>query len=263
MANIEAHTTAKTFIASWVSCFGVPAIITTDRERQFESDLFGELMKLLGSKQIPTTAYHPESNGLVERFPRCLKSALRAILNRSNWLKNLPLVLLELRTTVKEGIKCSSAVVVYDITLRLPGQFFCKSPQTPLDVTSFVDRLTAKMANIVYNPPAQCKKPTYVSKLFETSTHAFVKDLARKHSLQLPYRVPFKILKRHKKYFTMSIKNGALNISLDRLKPAFLDTAWLNVSPQISFLSPVVTNKPKQTVTRFGRHLQYPRYLYC
>ena len=52
MTNIEAHTIAKTFIAGWVSCFGVPAMITTDRGRQSESNLFGELVKLLGSKPL-------------------------------------------------------------------------------------------------------------------------------------------------------------------------------------------------------------------
>ena len=149
MANIEAHTTTKTFMAGWMFRFGVPAVIITDRGRQFESNLFGKLMKLLGSKRTRTTAYHPESNSLVERFYRSLKSALRAMLNRSNWLENLPLVLLGQRIAVKEGIKCLSAEVVYGTTLRLPGQFFCKSSQTPLDVTYFADRLTAKMANIV------------------------------------------------------------------------------------------------------------------
>ena len=181
MANIETHTAAKTFIAGWVSCFGVPVIITTDGGWQFESNLFGELIKLLGSKRNRMTVYHPESNGLVERFHRSLKSALRAMLNRSNWVENLPLVLLGLRTAVKESTKWSSAEVVYGTIFGLPGQFFYKSPQTPLDVTSFVDRMTSKMANIVYKPPTRCKKPTYVSKLFETCTHVFVRDLARTH----------------------------------------------------------------------------------
>ena len=60
--------------------------------------------------------------------------------------------------------------------------FIFKSPPTPLDTTSFVDRLTAKMANLVYNPPTQCKKKTiYVSKLFETCTHVFVRDIPYNH----------------------------------------------------------------------------------
>ena len=124
MPDITAYTTAKTFITGWVSRFGVPAVITTDRGKQFESDLFNQLMKLLGSKRTKTTAYHPEANGLIERFHRSLKSALRAKMNQSNWLEHLLLVLLGLRTTVKDDLKCSSAEMVYGTTLRLPGQFF-------------------------------------------------------------------------------------------------------------------------------------------
>ena len=155
-------------------------------------------MKLLGSKRIRTTACYPESNGLIKRFHRNLKSVLRAMLNQSNWLENLPLEHLGLRTTIKESTQCSSAEVIYGTTVRLPGQFFFKSPQTPLDITSFVDCLTAKMANLAFNHPAQCKKATYISKLFETCTHVFIRDFAGTHSLQPPSRGPFKILKRNK-----------------------------------------------------------------
>ena len=110
MANIIACTTAKKFIARWVSCFGVPVVITTDRGRQFESNLFYELMKLLKSKRIHTTY---ESNGLVERSHCNLKSTLWAMQNQSNWLEKLLLVFLVLGTAVKEGIQCSSAKAIW------------------------------------------------------------------------------------------------------------------------------------------------------
>ena len=167
IANIDAHTTTKTFMTGWASRFGVPAVITTDRGRQFESSLFCELMKLLGSKQIRATAYHLETNGLVERFHRSLKSAFRVMLNQSNWLENL---LLGLRTAIKEGMQCSPAEVIYGTILRLPGQFFFNSPQTPPDITCFVDRLRAKTANLAYNPPAQCKKPACFKTIWNVYT---------------------------------------------------------------------------------------------
>jgi transposase InsO family protein len=77
IANITAETVAKAFTERWVATFGVPAIITTDRGRQFESNLFQQLSQLKGSKHIRTTAYHPAANGLVERFHRQLKSAFK------------------------------------------------------------------------------------------------------------------------------------------------------------------------------------------
>ena len=61
---------------------------------------------------------------MVERCFRTLKAALRAHDNPTNWTVNLPLVLLGLRSSVKEDIGVSSARMVHGTSLHLPGQFF-------------------------------------------------------------------------------------------------------------------------------------------
>ena len=66
--DCTAPTVAQAFIDGWISRFGTPSTITTDRGAQFESSLWRQLTQLLGSKKIRTTAYHPSSNGLIERF---------------------------------------------------------------------------------------------------------------------------------------------------------------------------------------------------
>jgi transposase InsO family protein len=53
-------------ISSWVARFGVLTIITSDQGRQFTSSLWAGLTKL-GIKHVQTTAYHPQSNRMVER----------------------------------------------------------------------------------------------------------------------------------------------------------------------------------------------------
>nr|XP_054753962.1 uncharacterized protein LOC129259726 [Lytechinus pictus] len=103
--------------------FGVraPDCITTDPAgRQFESRLFAELSKLLEPQEFVTTPYHPAANGLVERFHRQLKSALKAQGDPQHWHEYLPIVLLGIRTTVKEDLTCSPAELVFGTTLRLP-----------------------------------------------------------------------------------------------------------------------------------------------
>ncbi|KAG8200716.1 hypothetical protein JTE90_022326 [Oedothorax gibbosus] len=77
MVDQTAATIAETFFAGWISRFGVPECISTDQDRSFESDLCHALMKFLGTEKLRTTAYNPASNGLVERFYRQLKQAIR------------------------------------------------------------------------------------------------------------------------------------------------------------------------------------------
>ena len=47
--DISAETVAQAFVSSWVARFGVPSTITTDRGSQFESSLWTQLMRLLGT----------------------------------------------------------------------------------------------------------------------------------------------------------------------------------------------------------------------
>ena len=125
VADITAPTVAQAFIHTWVSRFGIPSTVTTDCEQQFESALWQHLMQTLGSTHIRTTAYHPTSNGLIERFHCQLKASLRACPDPSHWVDALLLVLLGVHTALKEDLGCSSAELVYGTTLRLPGEYFC------------------------------------------------------------------------------------------------------------------------------------------
>jgi transposase InsO family protein len=84
-------------VQGWVSRFGVLAVITSDRGTQFTSSLRAALCSLLNIQHSQTTAYHPQSNGMVEHFHRRLKDALRAHCAAANWVDHLPWVLLGLR----------------------------------------------------------------------------------------------------------------------------------------------------------------------
>ena len=103
-------------------------------------------MQLLGSKRI-TTAYHPIANGLVERFHRQLKGALKASPDPTNWVDMLPMVLLGIRTSLKQDLKGSTAELVYGTTLRLPGDFF-QSTNLQLDPATYVTQLQKAMQQL-------------------------------------------------------------------------------------------------------------------
>ena len=61
-----------------------------------------------------TTAYHPESNGAVERLHRRLKDALRARAAAATWSEELPFVLLGLRAQPREDTGLSPAEAVLE-----------------------------------------------------------------------------------------------------------------------------------------------------
>ena len=77
VTGITAKTATSTFVSGWISRFGFPSMITTNQGRKFESGFWRQLMTLLGTKRIHTTAYLPIATTLVERFHLKLESALR------------------------------------------------------------------------------------------------------------------------------------------------------------------------------------------
>lgn len=76
IANITVKTVAKVFMKIWVTIFGTPITIATDRGVQSESELFNSLAKFQGSNRICCTAYHTQTNGKVESFHGQLKATL-------------------------------------------------------------------------------------------------------------------------------------------------------------------------------------------
>ena len=114
---------ARALIRHWISRFGVPLDLTSDRGPQFAPTLWNEIAQQLGVQLHRTTAYHPQSNGLVERFHRTLKAALKARLQGPNWAEELPWVLLGLRTAPKEDLGFATAELVYGTPLTVPGEF--------------------------------------------------------------------------------------------------------------------------------------------
>ena len=90
---------------------------------QFTSALWAEIAQRLGVELHRTTAYHPQANGLVERFHRTMKTALRSRMTSDNWWDELPWIMLGVRTASKEDLNMSTAELVYGAPLTVPGEF--------------------------------------------------------------------------------------------------------------------------------------------
>ena len=255
---IPDNTVARAFIGSWISRFGVPSSITTDRGRQFESALWQRLMELLGCKRIRTTSYHPIANGIIERFHRQLKSSIKACNNPITWTDSLPLILLGIRTTLKEDLHCTAAELVYGTTLRIPGEYFNDSPtDTAQDPSNYVTNLKSIMQQLKATPPrATSTRQTHVSNDLTDCTHVFVRHDAVRKPLQQPYDGPFKVIKRTDKHFTLQLTNRAEVVSIDRLKPAYIDSSISSDSTTLPNPSTPSSSTTPRT-TRSGRHIRW------
>ena len=133
-------------------------------------------MTLLGTKCACTTAYHPQTNGMVEHFNLQLKAALRVHHNLATWMDSLPLVLLGIRTAVKGDISSTRAEMVYSTTLRLPGEVFTSSPPSPvIDPVDYVSQLKSHMQLICPTPPRPSQCNGIISNTLASATHVFIR----------------------------------------------------------------------------------------
>ena len=104
LTDISARTVAEEIYKAWITRYGVPLYLLTDRGSQFQSEIMIELSKLLGICRLRTTSYHPQTNGKLERFHKELKIKLRCLRsqNPSCWLDRLPSVLWYCRTKTNQ-----------------------------------------------------------------------------------------------------------------------------------------------------------------
>ncbi|XP_064461876.1 uncharacterized protein LOC135372067 [Ornithodoros turicata] len=230
--------------------FRRPSVITTDMGRQFESKLFQDLLHFLGYRSC-TTAYHPCSNGLVERLHGQIKTALRCCPDPSSWVDNIPIILLGLRSAVKKDLECSPAELVYGASLHVPGEFLGPPSlgSAPLPAAS-LDGIRDAIRAVQPTPtrlPASISP--FVFKDIHTSTHVFIRNDATRAPLQPPYQGPFRVLQRTDRHFTVDIDGRHDTVSIERLKLAFLDASHIPL-PRVSTAAagPLVVSPPVRTV---------------
>ena len=77
LRNVTAWTLAKAFCDHWAFVFGPPKYLLSDNGGQFISKFFQSVCNILGTRNLFTTAYHPQTNGQVERYNRTILAGLR------------------------------------------------------------------------------------------------------------------------------------------------------------------------------------------
>lgn len=178
-------------------------------------------MKLFGIKLNHTTAYHPQSNGIIERFHRTLKQSLKCH-GSINWTISLPSVLMGLRSTIIENSNVSITEMVYGAPIRLPSDLFEKTEQISMTPNMTVEILRNQLQDLKPIPIKHAgSRSIFVHKHLDDCRNVFVREESVTKGLKSVYKGPYEVLERNMKYFTIKIGNKNENVSLDRIKPAY------------------------------------------
>ena len=98
---------------------GCPKKIISDRGTHFNNKLMEKLTERCGINHRLSTPYHPETNGLVERFNRTLCESL-AKLGGQDWDRNIPSVLFAYRTKKHKSSNMQPFYITYGREAKIP-----------------------------------------------------------------------------------------------------------------------------------------------
>jgi len=116
-AEVTAH-----FLYEEIICrHGCPNRILSDRGTHFNNRMIEHLLKTFNIKHILSSPYHPQTNGLVERFNRTLCESLAKLVRHSDeWDKYVAPVLFAYRSSKHSTTKITPFFLTYGREARLP-----------------------------------------------------------------------------------------------------------------------------------------------
>ncbi|XP_077993259.1 uncharacterized protein LOC144447231 [Glandiceps talaboti] len=150
LRSINAQRIVKA-LTKFFTLVGLPKSVQSDQGSNFMSNLFQQVLHQLGIEQYKSSAYHPESQGALERFHQTLKNMIRTYCfeNEKDWDEGVHLVLFAARETVQESLGFSPFELVFGHSVRGPlkllqEKWLCEESEINLldYVSGFKERLT-------------------------------------------------------------------------------------------------------------------------
>ncbi|XP_025155003.1 uncharacterized protein LOC112588630 [Harpegnathos saltator] len=115
LAETTSLTIADAFVKHFICIYGAPRALLTDQGSNFLTSLMKNIARKFGIQQYKTTAYHPQSNGSIERSHHVLMEYLKTQITRdTNWDEHLHLAMFSYNTSIHE--RC----IGYEINLGAP-----------------------------------------------------------------------------------------------------------------------------------------------
>ena len=143
LRNIKTKSIVKALI-KFFTFVGLPKSVQSDQGSNFMSGIFQQVMHELGIKQFRSSAYHPESQGALERFHQTLKNMIRSYCfdTEKDWDEGIHLLLFAVRESVQESLGFSPFELVFGHSVRGPLKLlkekFLSNDETPLNLLQYV-----------------------------------------------------------------------------------------------------------------------------
>lgn len=147
VSAITAKTIQKFFWQNIVYHFGVPSKLIVNNGKQFYNRDFQEFCASIGTRTVFTSAYHPQSNRVIEdandkTFTTIKKSLLEE--SKGKWENQLPEVLWGRNTTESHAIGFTLFRLMYRAEVMTPQELKHGSPCLDPNATTDIDELTAQ-----------------------------------------------------------------------------------------------------------------------
>ncbi|XP_076859481.1 uncharacterized protein LOC143512733 [Brachyhypopomus gauderio] len=155
LRSLKSKVIVKALI-KFCTTFGIPKCIQSDQGSNFMSKLFEQVVKELDIEHKVSSAYHPESQGALERFHQTFKTMLRTFCHDcdKDWDEGVPLLLFAIRDTVQDSTGYSPNTLLFGRTVRGPLRLLYErwlgAPQSTSTqpVCDFVETLRKRLSTV-------------------------------------------------------------------------------------------------------------------
>jgi hypothetical protein len=139
--TIKASELAWIYVSQVVRLHGLPESIVSDRDSKFTAKFWMETHRILGTKLMMSTSFHPQTDGSTERANRSVGQLLRSMINpnQSDWVDKLPLVEFALNSSKSASTGFAPFELNYGYIPTFHGNII-PTPGEPPGVTQFVDK---------------------------------------------------------------------------------------------------------------------------
>ena len=146
--DIKAPTVAKALI-KWITRNGIPDQIISDQGTNYMSELIEHIFDVFDIHKTRTAAYHPQADGLSERFVRTIKQMISAFVDQDqkDWDQNLDLFCFAYNTATQSTTKHSPYYLLFGRQPKIPIDLFCDEIliDLGLDEDDYANQLQRKL----------------------------------------------------------------------------------------------------------------------